>query len=96
MRRCYIVCYDIADPKRLRLVHRTLKGYGEKWQYSVFFCVLKDIDRVRLEGDLKEIINNSEDQVLIIDYGPDETKARGNVTTLGASLPEQQSMTLII
>ena len=32
MRRCYLVCYDIRDPKRLRRVHKTMKGYGESWQ----------------------------------------------------------------
>ena len=40
MRRCYLVCYDIRDPKRLRRVNKVIKGYGESWQYSVFFCVL--------------------------------------------------------
>jgi CRISPR-associated protein Cas2 len=29
MRRCYLVCYDICDPKRLRQVHKTCKGFGE-------------------------------------------------------------------
>ena len=46
MRHCYLVCYDIADPKRLRHIHKVCQGYGEPWQYSVFFCVLKEIDRV--------------------------------------------------
>jgi len=53
MRRCYLVCYDIRDPKRLRKVHRLMKAYGEPWQYSVFYCTLKAIDRVRLETALR-------------------------------------------
>jgi CRISPR-associated protein Cas2 len=45
MRRCYLVCYDIRDPKRLRRTHKLVKAYGEAWQYSVFYCTLKAIDR---------------------------------------------------
>ena len=57
MRRCYLVCYDIRDAKRLRRVHKLMKGYGEPWQYSVFFCVLKEIDRVRMQSKLETEMN---------------------------------------
>lgn len=80
MRRCYLVCYDIRDPKRLRRVHRVLRGYGEAWQFSVFFCVLKDIDRVRLQTDLEEQMNQKEDQTMILDLGPNEKEAREAAT----------------
>ena len=36
MRTCYIVAYDIADPKRLQRVHRTMRGYGDPLQYRSF------------------------------------------------------------
>lgn len=88
MRRCYLVCYDIRDPKRLRRVHKTIKGYGESWQYSVFFCVLKDIDRVRLQSELEDQMNLHEDQILIIDMGSDEERTRESTTIIGQSLPD--------
>jgi len=88
MRRCYLVCYDICDPKRLRLVHKTCKGFGEPWQFSIFFCVLKPIDRVRLQAELEEVLNLKEDQVLIIDLGASEAAARQAAVTLGQSLDE--------
>lgn len=96
MRRCYLVCYDIRDPKRLRRVHKLLRGYGEAWQFSVFFCVLKDIDRVRLQSDVEEYINTKQDQVLILDLGPNEKQARDSATVIGQSLPEQDSGTVVI
>ncbi|MDR0535374.1 MAG: CRISPR-associated endonuclease Cas2, partial [Puniceicoccales bacterium] len=34
-RRRYLVCYDIANPKRLRRVARLLEGFGTRLQYSV-------------------------------------------------------------
>lgn len=96
MRRCYLVCYDIRDPRRLRRVHKVLKGYGEAWQFSVFFCVLKDIDRVRLQTDLEEQMNQKEDQAMILDLGPNEKEAREAATVIGQPLPEQDSGIVVV
>lgn len=96
MRRSYLVCYDIRHPKRLRRVFRVLKGYGEHWQYSIFFCTLKDIDRVRLQSDLEEAMNLKEDQVLIIDMGTNEKSAREAATIIGQSLSQLDERTIVI
>lgn len=96
MRRSYLLCYDIADPKRLRRIHRVAKSYGEAWQYSVFYCVLSSIDRVRLEQDLAAIMNHADDQVLIIDLGQREDAIRSTITTLGPALPEEASRVVVI
>jgi len=96
MRRCYLVCYDISDSKRLRKVYELMKGYGQSWQYSVFFCVLKDMDRVKMQVDLEEQINQREDQVLVIEVGSSAEKFRGDTTTLGKSLPDQPSGMVVI
>lgn len=96
MRRCYLVCYDIRDPKRLRQVHRVVKGYGESWQYSIFFCVLKLIDRVRLQAELEEQMNLKQDQVVIVDLGEDQEQARSAATIIGQSLPEMETGTVVV
>ncbi len=96
MRRCYLVCYDISDPKRLRQVHKLMKGFGEPWQYSVFFCVLRAIDRVRMQSKLEEEMNLKEDQALIIDLGSDETSSREATTTIGTPLPRQESSVIVV
>ncbi|PCC74657.1 CRISPR-associated protein Cas2 [Nannocystis exedens] len=69
MRSHYIVSYDIADPSRLRRVHRTLRDFGDGIQLSVFACQLTDRDRAVLECRLLEILNQREDQVLFIKLG---------------------------
>ncbi len=46
MRTCYIVAYDMADPERLQRVHRTMRGYGDPLQYSVFRCMLSPSERI--------------------------------------------------
>lgn len=96
MRRCYLVCYDVREPKRLRRIHRLMKAYGEPWQYSVFYCTLKAIDRVRLENAAREILHLKEDQFLIVDLGSNEDAARESATVLGQSLPEQESGMVVI
>lgn len=37
----YIVCYDIADPKRLYRVARVCEGFGLRLQDSVYQCWLR-------------------------------------------------------
>lgn len=75
MRRLYIVTYDISDPKRLRQVFRTLKGYGEHLQLSVFRCDLSTAQRVQLAAKLSKAIAHSEDQVMFVDLGPSEGRS---------------------
>ena len=62
----YLVCYDIADPKRLRKVATTCEDFGVRKQYSVFLCRLSPTNLVRLRSRLYDIINLGEDQVLFI------------------------------
>lgn len=96
MRRCYLVCYDIRSQKRWRQVFKIMNGYGEHWQYSVFFCPLKEIDRVRMQTRLEEEMNLKEDQLIIVDLGPNEAAARESATVLGPSLPEGESGVVVI
>ena len=96
MRHSYLVCYDIRHPKRLRRVHKICKGFGEPWQFSIFFCTLKPIDRVRLQAELEEVMNLKEDQVLIIDLGQNEAATREAAVALGQSMDEPMQGTVVI
>ena len=83
MRNTYIVCYDISNPKRLRDVFKTMRGWGDHIQLSVFESRLTRNDLVTLKAELAETIHHNEDQVLFVDLGP--TGARGDrvITALG-------------
>jgi CRISPR-associated protein Cas2 len=83
MRRTYIVCYDIADPKRLRNVFKKMRAWGDHLQFSVFECQLRKVDLVRLRAELAEIINHDKDQVLFVDLGPTEGRGDRVITALG-------------
>lgn len=86
MKTRYIVSYDICEPKRLRLVHKTMCGYGDALQYSVFCCDLSAAERIMLIADLSLIINHREDQVMLIDIGPAEGRGRQSIETVGRAL----------
>ena len=73
-----------------------MKGHGEHWQYSIFFCVLQPIDRVRLQTSLECAMNLKEDQTMIIDLGSDEALAREAAVVLGPSLPKGDKGILIV
>jgi CRISPR-associated protein Cas2 len=73
-----------------------MKGYGEPWQYSVFFCSLKDIDRVRLQSELEREMNLKEDQVIIVDLGVDEKHAREAACVIGQTLPPTDNTMVVI
>lgn len=88
MRRLYIVTYDISDPKRLRRIFKTMKGFGQHIQLSVFRCDLTGVERMELERSLSAIIHHGEDQVIIVDLGT--SMGRGHaVCALGRPLIEE-------
>lgn len=91
-----MVAYDVRNVKRLRKVHKLMKAYGEAWQYSVFYCTLKPIDRVRLENALREILNLKQDQVLIVDMGGNEEATMECSTFLGVGLPDAEGGMVVI
>jgi CRISPR-associated protein Cas2 len=67
--RAYVLSYDISDPKRLRQMHKLAKGFGRPLQYSVFACLLRREDRIRLAARIERVINSAEDRVIIVDIG---------------------------
>jgi CRISPR-associated protein Cas2 len=67
--RGYLLSYDIADKKRLRAMHRLAKAHGKALQYSVFACLLRREDRVRLASRIEALIDGKQDRVVIIDLG---------------------------
>lgn len=74
MPNIFLVCYDVADPKRLRKVYQLMKGFGDPLQYSVFRCELSPQKLQALREKLWELLNFAEDRVMIADLGPSEAR----------------------
>ena len=75
MRNVFLVCYDVSNDKRLKRVYKTMRGYGDHLQFSVFRCELSAKEKAEMIAELSSLIAHDEDQVLIIDIGPANGRA---------------------
>lgn len=80
--RVYFVVYDIADPKRWRSIFKTMHGYGDWVQLSVFQCRLTRTRHAELVADLDRLIHHDDDHVVIVDIGPAD-RVSPRVVSLG-------------
>jgi CRISPR-associated protein Cas2 len=69
MRYCYLIAYDIAEPRRWRRVYRILRGVGDSVQYSIFRAELSKMERVLLLERLLPWINEAHDRLLLVNLG---------------------------
>ncbi|HEY8056171.1 MAG TPA: CRISPR-associated endonuclease Cas2 [Terriglobales bacterium] len=83
MRSSYLVCYDVADDKRLRKVFKIMRDFGDHLQFSVFECQFTPTDLARCREELRKVIHHIQDQVLFVDLGPSEGRGDRVITALG-------------
>ncbi len=83
MRTTYLVCYDVADQKRLRKVFKVCRNFGDHLQFSVFECDLSPSEKIELETALGKIIHHGEDQVIFVGLGPSEGRGDRVITAIG-------------
>jgi CRISPR-associated protein Cas2 len=62
---CYLISYDIRDPKRWRKAYKILNGYGRPLQYSLFRCTLGQTEFERLRWELEKVLA-AEDALLFV------------------------------
>lgn len=58
-----VVSYDVPDDRRRLKVMKTLEGYGQRVQYSVFECWLTGASYGQLRQRLGKLIDGKEDDV---------------------------------
>jgi CRISPR-associated protein Cas2 len=96
MRKTFLVCYDICHPYRLAKVHKTMRGFGDHLQYSIFECQLTPTDLARCRHRLSEIINHRDDQVLFVDLGPAEGRGDRVITAIGKAYAPIEAPCLVV
>ena len=96
MRQSFLVCYDISNDRRLAQVAKTMKGFGDRVQFSVFECQLTKSDLVRCRAALAGIIDHRQDQVIFVDLGP--TGGRGDrvITSVGRAYSSLDAPAIIV
>lgn len=83
-RRMYVVAYDIPDDTRRARIAKTLEGYGDRLQFSVFVVLARPAKLVRLRDDLASKVSRGEDSIALFDLGAyDQAKFQRTVTFIG-------------
>ncbi len=59
----WLVCYDIADPRRLQRVHRAARRHATPLQYSVFHTVATRLEVRAMIHEIEEYIDPRHDDV---------------------------------
>lgn len=96
MRRRWLVGYDICHPRRLKRVHKTIQGYGDALQYSVFHCVLSRGELEKLVAELLPVIDATEDSIMIADLGPATSSLGGAIRFVGVNRTVEKPRRLIV
>jgi CRISPR-associated protein Cas2 len=96
MRHTYVVTYDICDPKRLRKVYKTMLGWGEHIQLSVFQCELNHRELVELRVELDQVLHHGDDQILFIDLGTVEGRGSESITSLGRPYIDPERVAIVV
>jgi len=94
-RRHYLVTYDVSDDKRREKVFDVLTNLGEWAQFSVFFCELNGSELSLLRTQVRDVINQRKDQVLILDLGRSGRPLEGGLEVLGRAY-EVPSRTIVV
>lgn len=63
MNQFYVICFDIADKKRLRKVSTQMENFGTRVQYSVFECYLDSNELKALMQRITDLIDPGKDHV---------------------------------
>jgi len=97
MRHVYLVSYDVSEPRRLRVTHKVLRGFGDPLQYSVFRCTLSEREKAVLILRLEEVIRLDQDRVMIVNLGPPGGEIDSQIQFLGQplTLPEEAGAVIV-
>jgi CRISPR-associated protein Cas2 len=68
--RWIVVCYDIADARRLRRVARAMGNWGDRVQKSVFECFLSPRQQAQMLAQIRPLIDPARDSVRLYPLCP--------------------------
>ena len=64
-KKFYVVTYDISDDKRRHRVVKLMESLGTRMNYSVFECMLTDIQYKNMCNQLTKLVTKKEDWINI-------------------------------
>ena len=72
-----------------------MRGFGDAVQYSIFKCSLSPTNVELMLMRLEELIDSSEDRIMVVDLGPTEGRWKDRVTFLGEPFKNEMEQVYI-
>ena len=91
-RALYVIAYDIRNDRRRTKVHKTLCGFGDWTQYSLFECHLTSKEMLALRGKLDKLLDEEEDSVRFYYLC---AGCVGRTETFGSEGPQDKSLFIV-
>jgi len=88
----YVIAYDIPSDRRRTKVHKTLTGFVQWTQYSLFEGWLTDKELVALQGKLEKHLAPDQDSVR---FYPLCKACIAKVETVGSEKPKEQKVFIV-
>lgn len=88
-----MICYDIANPKRLKRTAKILENFGIRAQYSFFQCEISHKMLNNLIGKILEVIDTDYDYLFV--YPLCEECSQKAITDGMGSLIKLESFTIL-
>jgi CRISPR-associated protein Cas2 len=82
-----VVSYDIHDDKRRNRIHKMLKNFGERIQFSVFECDLTKEQILHMQHVLRRIIKEDDHDSVRFYHLCDSCK--GKIDRIGGIIPRE-------
>lgn len=80
-RQHYLIGYDVALPKRLRKICKTVQVHSHSGQKSFYECTLSPAELQTVMSQLRTLIDSTQDRVIIV-----VLDARSDSITLGTGV----------
>lgn len=91
-RTLYVIAYDIPSDRRRTKLHKTLCGFGQWTQYSLFECYLSEKERLTLRDKTDNIIEPEEDSIR---FYPLCEACIKKVETIGSDQPKERTVFVV-
>jgi CRISPR-associated protein Cas2 len=91
-RTLYIIAYDVSSDRRRNKVHKTLCGFGQWTQYSLFECHLTTKEFLALRDKLDKHLDSKEDSLR---FYPLCAACVEKVETIGSEKPKEAQVFIV-
>jgi CRISPR-associated protein Cas2 len=85
----HVIVYDISGDRLRTKVHSLLERYGTWTQFSLFECFLSAKQSVKLQGEIRALIEDAQAHIRIYMLSKDDVR---RTITIGGEMPRRDDV----